>query len=81
VKAIVRRLPVGETALMPPLSANAAMNPTLDGSVVTRVKPCDLRQGAVPPAVNGFVVRTPQPAARSATASAIPKVVRATRRL
>jgi len=33
----------------------------------------------VPVALNGFEVRTPQPAARSATASAIPRVVRATR--
>ena len=68
MKAIVRTLPLAERARTPPLSAKPAMNPTAIGFVVTLVKPCVLRHPAEPAAVNGFVLRTPQPAAKSATA-------------
>jgi hypothetical protein len=67
VNAIVRMFPKGEAARRPPLSAKPAMKPTAPGFVVTRVKEWDLRHDAVPVAVNGFELLTPQPAARAQT--------------
>jgi hypothetical protein len=64
--------PEGEAARRPPLSANPAMKPTAAGLVVTRVKEWDLRHDALPVAVKGFELRTPQPAARAQTARSNP---------
>jgi hypothetical protein len=44
------------------------MKPTAPGFVVTRVNEWDFRHDAVPVAVKGFELRTPQPAARAQTA-------------
>jgi hypothetical protein len=65
---------------MPPKSANPAMKPTFVGLVVTPVNPLLLKHGADACAVNGFELRTPQPAAASATRRRSPSR-RATRRL
>jgi hypothetical protein len=43
------------------------MKPIFAGSVVTFVKPCFVRQAALPVAVYGFALRAPQPAATRAT--------------
>ena len=80
VKAMVSTFPVAEVARMPPWSAKPAMKPIFDGLVVTPLNPLLLKQGADNCAVNGFELRTPQPAATSATRSASPSQ-RATRRL
>ena len=76
VNAMVKALPVGDSARRPPFSAKPAMNPTLPGFVVTAVKPLLFRQGAVACAVNGFELRTPHPPATSAASSRIPSVRR-----
>src|SRR6476469_9876023 len=69
VKAMVSTFPEAEVARMPPKSAKPAMKPTFDGLVVTWLNPLLLKHDADAFAVNGFELRTPQPAATSAMRS------------
>src|SRR4051812_14142658 len=70
-KATVSTFPSEVVARRPPFAANPAMKPTFVWAVVTSLKPFCFRQLALPLAVNGLVLRAPQPATTTASTAIV----------